>query len=229
MMEAWIPGEAAAELWKEKLRRAFGVTGYDFGSRYEVTEPADPSRIPLPKTPTNPKSNAAKMCSLRLVNVLHSKTTVDTRRVSMRCEGHRSKVTDDSSGSDGDYKNFTGDGGAVLLAKRGEKEHVYDYLKRHNGYARNAGIKFEGSGRKDCDYVKPFLETCGDRGLEKQLCHIRVIDIHELEEIIMAILKIEERTTTREPTQLNSRSREHSRRREERRHEDSCDGYERRE
>ncbi|KAG2896006.1 hypothetical protein PC110_g21396 [Phytophthora cactorum] len=60
MMEAWIPGEAAAELWKEKLRRAFGVTGYDFGSRYEVTEPADPSRIPLPKTPTNPKSNAAK-------------------------------------------------------------------------------------------------------------------------------------------------------------------------
>ncbi|KAG2772877.1 hypothetical protein PC129_g20345 [Phytophthora cactorum] len=60
MMEAWIPGEAAAELWKEKLRRAFGVTGYDFGSRYEVTEPADPSRIPLPKTPTNPKSNVAK-------------------------------------------------------------------------------------------------------------------------------------------------------------------------
>ncbi|KAG3158372.1 hypothetical protein PC128_g21528 [Phytophthora cactorum] len=114
-------------------------------------------------------------------------------------------------------------------AKRGEKEHVYDYLKRHNGYARNAGIKFEGSGRKDCDHVKPFLETCGDRGLEKQLCHIRVIDIHELEEIIMAILKIEERTTTREPTQLNSRSREHSRRREERRHEDSCDGYGRRE
>ncbi|KAG6941767.1 hypothetical protein JG688_00018498 [Phytophthora aleatoria] len=62
MMEAWLPAGAAAELWKwkEKLRRAFGVTGYDSGSRYEVTEPADPSRIPLPKTPTKPKSNAAK-------------------------------------------------------------------------------------------------------------------------------------------------------------------------
>ncbi|KAG3089765.1 hypothetical protein PI124_g7408 [Phytophthora idaei] len=114
-------------------------------------------------------------------------------------------------------------------AKRGDKEHVCDYLKRLNGYARNASIKFEGSGRKDRDHVKPFIETCGDRGLEKRLCHIRVTDIHELEEIIMEILKIEERTTTREPTRLNSRSREHSRRREERRHEDSRDGYGRRE
>ncbi|KAG3221643.1 hypothetical protein PC129_g7599 [Phytophthora cactorum] len=43
--------------------------------------------------------------------------------------------------------------------------------------------------------------------------------------MIMDILKIEERTTSREPTQLNSRSREHSRRREKRRHEDSRGGY----
>ncbi|KAG2886255.1 hypothetical protein PC114_g8538 [Phytophthora cactorum] len=110
-------------------------------------------------------------------------------------------------------------------AKRGDKEHVCDYLNRLNGYARNAGIKFDGSGRKTRDHVKRCLETCGDRGLEKRLCHIRVTDIHELEEMIMDILKIEERTTSREPTQLNSRSREHSRRREKRRHEDSRGGY----
>ncbi|KAG3074105.1 hypothetical protein PI124_g21369 [Phytophthora idaei] len=62
MMEAWRPAETVAELWKwkEKFRRAFGVTGCDSGSRYEVIEPADPSRIPPPKTPTPPKSNAAK-------------------------------------------------------------------------------------------------------------------------------------------------------------------------
>ncbi|KAG6942017.1 hypothetical protein JG688_00018356 [Phytophthora aleatoria] len=62
MTEAWLPAEAAAELWKwkEKLRRAFGVTGCDSGSPYEVIESADPSRIPPPKTPTKPKSNEAK-------------------------------------------------------------------------------------------------------------------------------------------------------------------------
>ncbi|OWZ01863.1 LOW QUALITY PROTEIN: hypothetical protein PHMEG_00026676 [Phytophthora megakarya] len=39
------------------------------------------------------------------------------------------------------------------------------------------------------DHVKRFLETCGDYGLERRLCHVKVYDIHELEEMIIEILK----------------------------------------
>ncbi|GMF66476.1 unnamed protein product [Phytophthora lilii] len=113
-------------------------------------------------------------------------------------------------------------------AKSDDKEHICDYLNRLNGYARNAGIQFENGGRKARDHVQRFLETCGDRGLERRLCHIRVKDIHELEEMIMDILKIDERNSTRESSQHPSRSRDSTRRREERRREDSRDHYSRR-
>ncbi|GMF34579.1 unnamed protein product [Phytophthora lilii] len=62
----------------------------------------------------------------------------------------------------------------------------------------------------------------------KRLCHIRVKDIHELEEMIMDILKIDERKSTRESSQHHSRSRDSTCRREERRREDSRDHYSRR-
>ncbi|GMF38018.1 unnamed protein product [Phytophthora lilii] len=83
-------------------------------------------------------------------------------------------------------------------AKRDDKEHICDYLNRLYGYARNAGIQFENRGRKARDHVKRFLETCGDQRLERRLCHIRVEDTHELEEMIMDILKVDERNSTRE-------------------------------
>ncbi|KAE8974516.1 hypothetical protein PR001_g25967 [Phytophthora rubi] len=62
-------------------------------------------------------------------------------------------------------------------AKRYGKEHVCDYLKRLNGYARNAGVQFESDGRDANHHVEHFLDTCDDRGLEECLCHVRVSDI----------------------------------------------------
>ncbi|OWY93049.1 hypothetical protein PHMEG_00037693, partial [Phytophthora megakarya] len=72
---------------------------------------------------------------------------------------------------------------------REDKVHVCDYLNRLNGYARNAGVQFENGGRKAKDHVEHFLDTCDDRGLEERLCHVRVKDIHDLEDMINDILK----------------------------------------
>ncbi|GMF27854.1 unnamed protein product [Phytophthora fragariaefolia] len=110
-------------------------------------------------------------------------------------------------------------------AKREDKEHVCDYLNRLNRYARNAGIQFDNGGRKARDHVRRFLETCGGRGLERRLCHVRARDIHELEEMITDILRIEERSSTRDNSHQHSRSRDHPRRREDRHHDDSQDNY----
>ncbi|KAE9298832.1 hypothetical protein PR003_g23132 [Phytophthora rubi] len=120
-------------------------------------------------------------------------------------------------------------------AKSEGAEHVCDCLSRLNGYARNAGLQFERGGRDAKDHVQRFLETCGDRGLERRLCHVRVKDIHELEDMINDILKSEERRTPREgsayPTKSRDsyppRSRDSSRRRDDRRPEVTRDPYRR--
>ncbi|OWZ13868.1 hypothetical protein PHMEG_00012741 [Phytophthora megakarya] len=44
-------------------------------------------------------------------------------------------------------------------AKREDKEHMYDYLSRLNGYACTAGVQFENGGRKAKDHVEHFLDT----------------------------------------------------------------------
>ncbi|GMF22659.1 unnamed protein product [Phytophthora fragariaefolia] len=95
-------------------------------------------------------------------------------------------------------------------AKRENKEHISDYLNRLNGYARNADIQFDNGGRKARDHARRFLETCGDRGLERRLCHVRVRDIHELEEMITDILRIEERSTPRTTEFTSARGRDRS-------------------
>ncbi|OWZ06294.1 hypothetical protein PHMEG_00021474 [Phytophthora megakarya] len=78
-------------------------------------------------------------------------------------------------------------------AKRSEKEHIRDYLNRPNGYARSANIMFERSGRDEKEHVKYFLETCGDRDLERQLTPMRLRDIHTLENIVSNIQKVDKR------------------------------------
>ncbi|KAE9312959.1 hypothetical protein PF008_g19851 [Phytophthora fragariae] len=121
------------------------------------------------------------------------------------------------------------------LAKREGSEHVCDYLNRLNGYARNAGLQFEKGARDAKDHAQRFLGTSGDRGLEHRLCHVRVKDIHELEDMINAILKSEERGTSREGSAYPPRSRDgypprsrdSSRRRDERRPEVTRDSYSR--
>ncbi|GMF24388.1 unnamed protein product [Phytophthora fragariaefolia] len=96
-------------------------------------------------------------------------------------------------------------------AKREGNEHVCDYLNRLNGYARNAGVQFEKGGRESKEHVNRFLESCGDRGLERRMCHHRVKDIHELEDIINDILKSEERGSTRETSADGYRRDRHER------------------
>ncbi|GMF34545.1 unnamed protein product [Phytophthora fragariaefolia] len=111
--------------------------------------------------------------------------------------------------------------------KREGSEHVCDYLNRLNGYARNAGWQFEKGGRESKEHVNQFLESCGDRGLERRMCHLRVKDIHELEGIINDILKSEERGSPKETSAYLSRGRDRSHGRDKRRAETSRDGYRR--
>uniref|UniRef100_H3GXY2 Retrotransposon gag domain-containing protein n=1 Tax=Phytophthora ramorum TaxID=164328 RepID=H3GXY2_PHYRM len=112
-------------------------------------------------------------------------------------------------------------------AKREEKEHVCDYLNRLNGYARNAGVQFEHGGRDAKDHVQHFLDSCEDRGLEERLCHVRVKNIHDLEDMINDILRRRERKSGRESSVRRPRGQEVARRRDGGRSEDPRDGYRR--
>ncbi|OWY94579.1 hypothetical protein PHMEG_00035647, partial [Phytophthora megakarya] len=96
------------------------------------------------------------------------------------------------------YRNKSEKSMQYYSAKREDKEHVCDYLNRLNGYARNAGVQFENGGREAKDHVEHFLNTCDDRGLEERLCHVRVKDIHDLEDMINDILKRRDRKSKRE-------------------------------
>uniref|UniRef100_H3HAH7 Retrotransposon gag domain-containing protein n=1 Tax=Phytophthora ramorum TaxID=164328 RepID=H3HAH7_PHYRM len=108
-------------------------------------------------------------------------------------------------------------------AKREEKEHVCDYLSRLNGYARNAGVQFEHGGRDAKDHVEHFLDSCEDRGLEERLCHVRVKNIHDLEDMINDILRRRERKSGRESSVRRPRGQEVVRRRDGGRSEDPRD------
>ncbi|GMF36156.1 unnamed protein product [Phytophthora lilii] len=108
----------------------------------------------------------------------------------------------------------------IILPSAMTKEHICDYLNRLNGYARNAGIQFENGGLKARDHGKRFLETCGDRGLERHLCHIRVKDTHELEEMITEILRNDEHRR-REDSRDHYNRRDRRERQYDRRRDDS--------
>ncbi|KAE8972249.1 hypothetical protein PR002_g26575 [Phytophthora rubi] len=112
-------------------------------------------------------------------------------------------------------------------ANREDKEHVCDYLNRLNGYARNDGVQFENGGREAKDHVDHFLDTCDDRGLEERLCHARLKDIHDLEEMINDILRSRERKTVREPSVRRHRVQDDDRRRENRSNEGTRSGFDR--
>ncbi|OWZ12860.1 hypothetical protein PHMEG_00013908 [Phytophthora megakarya] len=91
-------------------------------------------------------------------------------------------------------------------AKREDREHLCDYLNRLNVYARNAGIQFDKGSRKARDHVKLLLKTCGDRGLEWRLFHVKVYDIDELEETTIEILKVDDRESAKGSSQSRSRT-----------------------
>ncbi|KAE8967315.1 hypothetical protein PF005_g21930 [Phytophthora fragariae] len=112
-------------------------------------------------------------------------------------------------------------------AKRYGKEHVCDYLNRLNSYARNASVQFEGDGRDAKRHVEHFPDTCDDRGLEECLCHVRVLDIYELEGMIDDILRFRDRNSARGPSLRRYRGQDDDRRREGRSTEGPRSGYDR--
>ncbi|OWZ09760.1 hypothetical protein PHMEG_00017489 [Phytophthora megakarya] len=114
-------------------------------------------------------------------------------------------------------------------AKREDKEHVCDYLNRLNGYACNVGVRFENGGCEAKDHVEHFLDTCDDRGLEEHPCHVRVKDIHDLEDMINDILKSRDRKSKRESSVRHSSGQDGGRRRDSGRNEDSRSNYRREE
>ncbi|KAJ8575625.1 hypothetical protein ON010_g3588 [Phytophthora cinnamomi] len=114
---------------------------------------------------------------------------------------------------------------ACLLAARGLKflwqlpERVYNYAPQP--------LLFEKDGLDAKNHVHRFLDSRGDRGLERRLCHVRVKDIHELGDIINDILKLEERGQSRETSAYPPSSRESTRRRDDKRPGASRDSYRR--
>ncbi|OWZ03431.1 hypothetical protein PHMEG_00024839 [Phytophthora megakarya] len=112
-------------------------------------------------------------------------------------------------------------------AKREDKELVCDYLNRLNGYTRNAGVQFENGGREAKDHVEHFLDTCDDRGLKERLFHVRVKDIHDLEDMINNILKRREWKSKRDSSVRRSSGQDGSRRLDSGRNEDSRSNYRR--
>ncbi|OWY91373.1 hypothetical protein PHMEG_00040073 [Phytophthora megakarya] len=76
----------------------------------------------------------------------------------------------------------------------------------------------EGSGREAKEHVKNFLETCGDRDLERQLTPMQLRDIHTLEDIVSDIQKVEKRVSSRSSSQSSSR-------RDDKRHTSSSGSY----
>ncbi|OWY96106.1 hypothetical protein PHMEG_00033716 [Phytophthora megakarya] len=103
-------------------------------------------------------------------------------------------------------------------AKRSEREHICDYLNRLNDYVRSAYIKFEHSGREAKEHLKHFLETCGDRDLERHLTPTQLRDIQTFEDIVSDIQKVEKRVPNRSSSQRSSR-------RDDKRHSSSSGKY----
>ncbi|OWZ00450.1 Eukaryotic/viral aspartic protease [Phytophthora megakarya] len=93
----------------------------------------------------------------------------------------------------------------LLAGKERGQGTPCDYLNRLNGYARNACKQLQGN-RYARDHVGRFLEICGDRGLERRLYHENVYDIHELDEIIVEILKVDDRESANESAQSRFQS-----------------------
>ncbi|KAG3076157.1 hypothetical protein PI124_g20353 [Phytophthora idaei] len=124
-------------------------------------------------------------------------------------------------------------------ATRERKEHISDYLNHLNGYARNARLQVE-KGQSDAnDHVEQFLLTCGDDQLMQDLGRLRLNNIRELEEVLVRLLKGEERLIGRGATQQfryegdsyrrgNARSRSESRSEQDRSNRRERRDYDRR-
>ncbi|OWZ09747.1 LOW QUALITY PROTEIN: hypothetical protein PHMEG_00017507 [Phytophthora megakarya] len=84
-------------------------------------------------------------------------------------------------------------------------------------------VRFENGGREFKDLVEHVLVTCDDRRLEERLCHVRVKDIHDLEDMFNAILK----RRVWKPKRDSSVSRSSRRRRDSSQNEDPRRSYRR--
>ncbi|OWZ04944.1 hypothetical protein PHMEG_00023057, partial [Phytophthora megakarya] len=94
---------------------------------------------------------------------------------------------------------------------------------RYYSAKREDNEHFENGGREFKDLVEHVLVTCDDRRLEERLCHVRVKDFHDLEDMINAILKRRDWKSKRD----SSVRRSSRRRRDSSRNEDPRRSYRR--
>ncbi|KAG3002648.1 hypothetical protein PC128_g8940 [Phytophthora cactorum] len=92
-------------------------------------------------------------------------------------------------------------GGTLLRRTRERKEHISDYLNRLSGYARNARLQVEKGQHDAKDHVEQFLLTWDDDRLKQDLGRLHLNDVRELGEILVSLLKGEERLIARGATQ----------------------------
>ncbi|POM72996.1 Hypothetical protein PHPALM_10204, partial [Phytophthora palmivora] len=178
-LKDWTPTDAGTALrkWKKKLRTSFGVSEIGAGRQpiaRRAPEAADPSKVPLPQTPKK-RVNEGSDAGVFTATAEASPYMQDSHMVTPR----NYDSPEDSSDSDSDSGDFDYLDG--------------DLTEELNGYARNAGVQFDNGGRDAKDHMEHFLDTCDDRGLEGRLCHVRVKDIHDLEDMVNDILRRRER------------------------------------
>ncbi|OWZ17344.1 hypothetical protein PHMEG_0008726 [Phytophthora megakarya] len=186
--------EAGAELqkWKKKLEAAFGSQGVGVGRQpvsLAIGEKVNSANAPLPQTPKKVTKNV-------FASGEQSPYFQDSHMITPRPANRQQRLFRQSAST------------RYYRAKRMEKENIRDYLNRHNGYARNANVKFENGGRNARKHVKHFLETCGDKDLERQPTPMQLRDIYTLADVVSAILKVEKRVSGRESSKFSSRKDE---------------------
>ncbi|GMF33520.1 unnamed protein product [Phytophthora fragariaefolia] len=249
----WPPVIAGKELkrWKRKLRLSFGTS--DIGLKTPPTVrpkgDADPSQIPLPQTPKKneqgkesddngvfgvrtegtPYFQDPHMVTPRSTNradrLARDTEASNTQRGNARASSGRSRrrfvprgdSSDDDSDDDDNYRREDAeyDDPSDELARQVREISEMERL--------NSTPRLELATHRPLAQIKAFS---GLR-LERRLCHLRIKDIHELEDTINGILKSKERASTRETSAYLSRGRDRSHGRDERRAETPRDGYRR--
>ncbi|GMF45070.1 unnamed protein product [Phytophthora fragariaefolia] len=243
----WPPAIAGKELkrWKRKPRLSFGTP--DIGLKTPPTVrpkgDTDPSQIPLPQTPKkNEHGKESDDDGVLGVKTEGTPYFQDSHMVTPRSSNRADRLARDTEASNA-QRDAEYDGPSDELARQvrevSEMERLNSTprleLATHRPLAQiKAFSGLRNKSENSMQWLRTFVyEMKGTRTppnewcLERRLCHLRVKDIHELEDIINDILKSEERGSTRETSAYLSRGRDRSHGRDERRAETPRDGYRR--
>ncbi|GMF52082.1 unnamed protein product [Phytophthora fragariaefolia] len=165
---------------------------------------ADPSRVPLPKTPeTKWPAKGERFWSTggtpyfedshmltptkgkprdgrydHLYDASDETELGDSRDDSADLRGDRDETVKDQ------IRRLSYDEAERDSSQRKENEPICDFLIRLNGYARTAKIQYEKGGADAADHVEQFLLNCGDDGIVDLLYPLQLADTQRVEQII---------------------------------------------